>query len=322
MSMPSICLVLLLVALAGGADDRHQVAGVAQRWTLPAIRAGRTGSAGSLPGSGRGGTRTPLLDRGDARRGLRSERKQRDRAPRRSPAANRRLRTSAAGCCVVKRYSPPLDQAAVHAFQVRAPRSSGGRWSMKSPLQAMSTRRLGHRDAHAVAEHEPQVARRTHVLQRAGRRRRSHTRARRSSRRAARGAQSAAPISMNTVRGVKRASSMAYGSSGFFAEPNGRGDPEGSSVYQHSPSYTPAMVRESDTRTKSMIVWPSPMRLGTSANSGAPLPITMVWACAEHLVDGRHHQAREVRDLVQDVVAVRAVDGRRGSRCGRRRCTS
>src|SRR5207248_11119731 len=59
---------------------------------------------------------------------------------------------------------------------------------------------------------------------------------------------------------------------GIEAEPSRR--------YQHMPSYTPAIERESETRTKSMIVWPSATRLGTSANSGAPLPMTMVCACS------------------------------------------
>src|SRR5688572_14498724 len=49
-------------------------------------------------------------------------------------------------------------------------------------------------------------------------------------------------------------------------------------LYQHIPSYTPRMVRELHTRTKSMTVWPSMTRLGTSANSGAALPMTMVCA--------------------------------------------
>src|SRR6185369_6410578 len=50
--------------------------------------------------------------------------------------------------------------------------------------------------------------------------------------------------------------------------------------YQQMPSYTPATLRESLTRTKSITVWCSPMRPGTSANSGAALPMTMVCACA------------------------------------------
>src|SRR4030081_1215620 len=50
--------------------------------------------------------------------------------------------------------------------------------------------------------------------------------------------------------------------------------------YQHMPSYTPSTVRESQTRTKSMMVWPSLTRRGTSANSGAALPMTTVFACS------------------------------------------
>ena len=72
-------------------------------------------------------------------------------------------------------------------------------------------------------------------------------------------------------------------------------------------------------RTRSITVWCSARRRGTSANSGAALPMTMRLGMREHLVDGRHHEARDVRDVVQDVVAVGAVDARRGSRCGRRR---
>src|SRR4051812_950462 len=51
-------------------------------------------------------------------------------------------------------------------------------------------------------------------------------------------------------------------------------------AYQHIPSYTPSTVRESQTRTKSMMVWPSATRLGTSENSGAALPMTIVPPCA------------------------------------------
>jgi hypothetical protein len=68
-----------------------------------------------------------------------------------------------------------------------------------------------------------------------------------------------------------------------FTAPPGEAKRERNSrqgLYQHRPSYTPLTVRESQMRTKSMIVWPSAMRLGTSANSGAALPITMVVACA------------------------------------------
>ena len=66
------------------------------------------------------------------------------------------------------------------------------------------------------------------------------------------------------------------------------------------------MVRESATRTKSITVWPAPMRRGTSRNSGVALPTTIGLRVLEDLVDRSHHQPRDVRDLVQDVVAVRA----------------
>jgi hypothetical protein len=47
-----------------------------------------------------------------------SSRESRETRTTEKPAANRRLRTSATVCSVVKRYSPAARQAAVHALQV------------------------------------------------------------------------------------------------------------------------------------------------------------------------------------------------------------
>ncbi len=48
--------------------------------------------------------------------------------------------------------------------------------------------------------------------------------------------------------------------------------------HQLIPSYTPAMLRISAIRTRSTSTWPSTMLFGTSWNSGAEFPITMVCA--------------------------------------------
>src|SRR5688572_10140218 len=125
-------LVLLFVALTGGADDRHRIAGVAQRGRFlphPPVERAR-----QVLHQDENSTSHYLM--AAMRTGLSMSESSETRTAEK-PAANNRLRTSMAGCCVVKWYSPASTRP-WRTLSMCNSESAGGRWSMKSPLHAMS----------------------------------------------------------------------------------------------------------------------------------------------------------------------------------------
>src|SRR6185436_16922151 len=151
-------LVLLLVALAGRADDRHQVPRVAQGGgLLPYPPVERTRQVLDQDEN----TAFHLLDGRDADR-LQQQGKQGD-AHHGEAGGEQALAHLGNRLQRGEKVLAAARQAAVHALQVLGPGIG---------LQAVDEvaaprdvdRRLGHRDAHAVASHEPQVARRAPAL--------------------------------------------------------------------------------------------------------------------------------------------------------------